>query len=121
MALPYLWMFEAGGAVVESVGYVVMVVAFVTGRLNASYFVLFLLLAMAYGVALSVSALLIDQTRATRSQSTPGVVWLLACTVLENFGYRQMVTIWRFMATVEVLAGRKATWEPLERKGFDSG
>ncbi len=121
VALPYLWMFEAGGAVVESVGYVVMVVAFVTGRLNTSYFVLFVLLAMAYGVALSVSALLIDQTRATRSQSTAGVVWLLACTVLENFGYRQMLTVWRFMATVEVLAGRKATWEPLERKGFDSG
>ena len=57
LALPYLWIFEAGGAVVESVGYAVVIGAAIMGALNIPFMVLFVLLAMAYGVALSVTAL----------------------------------------------------------------
>ena len=82
--------------------------------------VLFVLLAMAYGVALSVSALLMDDTRSMHSQSIGDIAWLLLCTVIENFGYRQMVTVWRFAAMVGLLAGRESHWDPLERKGFQT-
>ena len=43
---------------------------------------------------------------------------LLLFTVLENFGYRQLLALWRFTATVGLLSGRRARWDPLERKGF---
>jgi cellulose synthase/poly-beta-1,6-N-acetylglucosamine synthase-like glycosyltransferase len=120
LGLPYLWFFEAGGTVVEVVGYVVIVVAAVLGQLNAQFVVLFVLLAMAYGVALSVSALLMDDTRSMHTQSIGDVAWLLLCTVIENFGYRQLLAVWRFAAMIEFLAGRDAGWEPLERKGFQA-
>ena len=120
LGLPYLWVFEAGETVVEVVGYVVIVVSAVLGDLNAEFLVLFVLLAMAYGVALSVSALVMDDTRSLRSQSVGDIAWLLLCTVIENFGYRQLLTVWRFMAMVELMAGRKARWDPLERKGFQT-
>lgn len=118
LGLPYLWLFEAGGTVVEVVGYVVIIVSALLGDLNAGFLVAFVLLAMAYGVALSVTALVMDDARSLRSQSVGDVAWLLLCTVVENFGYRQLLALWRFTAMIEVLARRKQSWEPLERKGF---
>ncbi len=120
LGLPYLWLFEAGGTVVEVVGYVVIVASALLGRLNAEFLVLFILLAMAYGVALSVSALVMDEARSLRSQSVGDIAWLLLCTVFENFGYRQLLAMWRFAAMIELLAGRQARWDPLERKGFQT-
>ncbi len=118
LGLPYLWAFEAGGTVVEVVGYVVVIVSALLGELNAPFLALFVLLAMAYGVALSVSALVMDDARSLRTQSAGDIAWLLLCTVIENFGYRQLLALWRFTATIELLVGRQARWDPLERKGF---
>ena len=120
LGLPYLWLFEAGGTVVEVVGYTVIIVSAILGQLNLSFLVLFVLLAMAYGVALSVSALLMDDARSLRSQSTADIAWLLLCTVLENFGYRQLLALWRFAAMIDLLARREARWDPLQRKGFQA-
>jgi cellulose synthase/poly-beta-1,6-N-acetylglucosamine synthase-like glycosyltransferase len=118
LGLPYLWIFEAGGTVVEVVGYVVIVVSALLGELNAAFLLLFVLVAMAYGVALSVSALVMDDTRSLHSQSVADIAWLLLCTVIENFGYRQLLAVWRFAAMVDLVAGREARWDPLKRKGF---
>ena len=118
LGLPYLWLFEAGGTGIEVVGYVVIIVSAALGKLDAGYFLLFVLVAMAYGVALSVSALVMDDARSLRSQSVGDVAWLLLCTVVENFGYRQLLALWRFAAMIELLAGRRPRWDPLKRKGF---
>lgn len=120
LGLPYLWVFEAGGTVVEVIGYVVIIISAVLGDLNAPFLILFVLLAMAYGVALSVSALVMDDTRSLHTQSVGDIAWLLLCTVIENFGYRQLLALWRFVAMIELMAGRKARWDPLERKGFQT-
>lgn len=118
LGLPYLWLFEAGGTVMEVVGYVTVVVGAVLGVLDVEFLVLFTLLAMAYGVALSVSALAMDESRSLRPQSAGDVGRLLLCTLLENVGYRQMNALWRFTAMLDMLRGRGHTWDPLSRKGF---
>lgn len=120
LGLPYLWLFEAGGTVVEVAGYVVIIVSALLGELNASFLLLFVLLAMAYGVALSVSALVMDDARSLHTQSIGDIAWLLFCTVIENFGYRQLLAVWRFGATIDLILGRKASWDPLQRKGFQT-
>jgi cellulose synthase/poly-beta-1,6-N-acetylglucosamine synthase-like glycosyltransferase len=121
LGLPYLWLFEAGGAVIEVVGYVVVLVSALLGKVNAEFLVLFVLLAMAYGVALSVTALVMDEARSLRTQSVGDIAWLLLWTVLENFGYRQLLAVWRFTTTIGRLTGRRVRWDPLARKGFKSG
>ena len=120
LGLPYLWVFEAGGTVVEVVGYVVIVVSALLGELNVAFLVLFVVVAMAYGVALSVSALVMDDTRSLHSQSVADIAWLLLCTVIENFGYRQLLAVWRFAAMIGLIAGRDTGWDPLVRKGFQA-
>jgi cellulose synthase/poly-beta-1,6-N-acetylglucosamine synthase-like glycosyltransferase len=120
LGLPYLWLFEAGGTVVEVVGYVVVLVGALRGDLDVAFMLLFVALSMAYGVALSVSALVMDDARSLQSHDLRDVSWLLLCTLIENFGYRQMLAVWRFAAMIDLVAGRKARWDPLERKGFQT-
>ena len=61
-----------------------------------------------------------DELRSVHVMSARDIAWLLACTLVENFGYRQLVTLWRFAAMIDVLRGRRATWESLQRKGFQT-
>lgn len=120
LGLPYLWLFEAGGTVVEVVGYAMVVAGAVLGVLNVEFLLLFVLLAMAYGVALSISALVMDEARSLRTQSTGDVARLLLCTILENFGYRQTIAVWRFVAMFDPVRGRTSHWDSLPRKGFQA-
>lgn len=121
VALPYLWLFEVGGPLVETVGYVTVVVAAISGALNVPFMILFVLVAMAYGVALSISALLMDEMHLRRGQSARDVVRLVGFTVVENFGYRQVLAVWRFLVTVRMARGKKGTWGNMERRGFQRG
>ena len=50
-----------------------------------------------------------------RGEPPPGLVFFLA--VLENFGYRQLVTFWRVRGTLRFFRGEKA-WGEMERRGF---
>jgi len=42
----------------------------------------------------------------------------LGTALLENFGYRQISSYWRFKGTVKTLLGIKGTWGKMTRKGF---
>ena len=53
-----------------------------------------------------------DDTRSLHSQSIGDIAWLLLCTVIENFGYRQMLAVWRFAAMIDLLAGREGALGP---------
>ncbi len=118
VALPYLWLFEVGGPLVETLGYAIVLVSAIVGVLNAPFLLLFVLLAMAFGVALSLSALLMDEVRLGRGQPVRDVAMLACYAVLENLGYRQLLAIWRFAVTVQVLRGKKGSWGAMPRRGF---
>jgi len=42
---------------------------------------------------------------------------LIAAAFLENFGYRQLTTRWRFRGMVEYFSGKRR-WGQIEKKGF---
>ena len=44
-------------------------------------------------------------------------VIVLAAAVLENFGYRQLMTLWRAIGLFDALRG-KTGWGAMERRGF---
>jgi hypothetical protein len=58
--LPVLLFFEVLGPVVELSGYVVAVVAAITGALNTTTFAFFLLVAVLYGLLLSVGSVALE-------------------------------------------------------------
>ncbi|HJW74375.1 MAG TPA: glycosyltransferase [Thermoleophilia bacterium] len=119
LAMPYNLVFEAAGPFVETTGYVALVVTAALGLLSPRYFLLFFLLAVAYGVFLSVSCVLLEEVHLNRYRRPIDVFRLLLFAVLENFGYRQLQTIWRVEATIDFLR-KKSSWGDMPRKGFET-
>jgi cellulose synthase/poly-beta-1,6-N-acetylglucosamine synthase-like glycosyltransferase len=120
IGLPYNLLFEAVGPLIEVAGYAVLLVSIAFGVVGVRFVVLFFLLAVGYGVFLSVAAILLDQARVERYGSRRALGRLLLFTVLENFGYRQIQAVWRAQATVDFLR-KKHGWGEMRRVGFDSG
>ena len=119
LGMPYNIAFEAAGPLIETAGYVALVVTAVLGMLSLHYLLLFFLLALAYGVFLSVASVFLEEVRLNRYHKPADISRLLLFSVLENFGYRQLQSLWRVEATVDFLR-KKSGWGEIHRKGFET-
>ncbi|MCA1687807.1 MAG: glycosyltransferase family 2 protein, partial [Actinobacteria bacterium] len=119
IGMPYFFLFELLGPVVELLGYLVFVAGLLLGVLNLEFALAFFAAAVGLGVFLSVAAVFLEELRLERYPRWRDLAKLTVYGVLENFGYRQLNTVWRAMAIFSFL--RKNTdWGAMERKGFDA-
>lgn len=116
--MPYYLLFEIVGPVIELLGYLAILFSVIFAWVQAEYVVLFLSLAILYGVFLSLYALLLEQFTIKRYRNTWDFVKLFLLAILENFGYRQLNSWWRFKA-VFTLAKKKNRWGTMPRVGFE--
>lgn len=119
VALPYNLAFEAAGPFVELVGYVAIIVGAACGLLDGRFVLLFLLLAVLCGVALSIAAILLEEVRLQRFRSAKDLALLLSAAVLENFGYRQLTVLWRVKGTFDYLR-RRNDWGHIQRRRLET-
>jgi cellulose synthase/poly-beta-1,6-N-acetylglucosamine synthase-like glycosyltransferase len=119
LAMPYFFLFELLGPVVELLGYIAFIVGLLLGILNLEFAVAFFLAAVGLGALLSISAVFLEELRLRRYPRWLDLLKLTIYGILENFGYRQLNTVWRTLAIVSFL--RKNTdWGAMERKGFEN-
>ncbi len=116
-AFPYFTVFELLGPFVETLGYVAVVLSWLLGILNPQYFLLFLAVAILYGIFLSVASVLLEEISFRRYPGWVDLSKLLLFSILENFGYRQMLAVFKVKAFWDVLRRRRA-WGRMERVGF---
>lgn len=117
IGLPYFVVFEMLGPFVEVLGYLMIVLAAVLGLLNVQYFLLFLIFAIVFGVFLSVAAVLLEEISFRRYPGWEHLAMLVLVGVLENFGYRQALALFKVKAFFDFLRRRRA-WGRMEREGF---
>ncbi|HKC47591.1 MAG TPA: glycosyltransferase family 2 protein [Gemmatimonadales bacterium] len=117
VVLPYFLIFETMGPFIETLGYVSVPLAWALGLLNTKFFLLFFVLAVAFGVFLSVAAILLEEISYRRYPSWSDLWKLLFCGVAENFGFRQTLAVFKIQAFWEYLRGLRR-WGKLERVGF---
>ncbi len=117
LSFPHAFLFEMLGPFVEIVGYVVVVVAWLLGLLNGEFFLLFLAVAILYGVFLSVAAVLLEEISFRRYPGWIDLCKLLVFSVVENFGYRQLLSLFKIKAFWDVMRRRRG-WGRQERTGF---
>ncbi len=115
--MPYFFLFEMLGPFVEVTGYVVVLLSYLLGLLNTQFFLLFLAVAILYGIFLSVAAVLLEEISFRRYPSWQDLIKLLAFSILENFGYRQMLSAFKVKAFWDFLRQRRA-WGRIARSGF---
>ncbi len=118
LALPYFLLFETLGPFIEILGYVMIALSWVLGVLNVDFFILFMILAIFFGVFLSVAAVLLEEISFRRYPGWEHLARLVLYGVLENFGYRQILALFKVKAFWDFLRGHRRTWGRMEREGF---
>ncbi len=118
MAIPYNWIFELFGAVVESLGYVIIPFSLLMGELNMFFFTMYFLLAVMLGVILSIGSLILEQYTRKSVMSAKQCLSLSLYAILENFGYRQLITVFRLEGILKYRKLRK-TWGKIKRKEIE--
>ncbi len=110
LIFPYHFFIEAISPIVEVLGYIVVPISWYFGLMSLHFFLLFLALAILYGVFLSTASILLEEMTYRRYPKWNHLFTLLLYGVLENFGYRQMNSLWRCQAVLKLLLGMRK-WE----------
>jgi len=117
VAVPYFWCFEALAPLVEVSGYILVVLGMLFGFISPRFAVLFVLLAVLYGMLLSQMAAGIETFLSTRYPRLRDRILLFLAAFLEFLGYRQFLAFERSVATVQA-PFKKGKWGKMNRTGI---
>jgi hypothetical protein len=70
-----------------------------------------------FGILLSMTAVVLEEFTVRRYPNPADVAWLFLASILENLGFRQLLTYWRTVGLVDGFRG-KTGWGAMERRGF---
>jgi hypothetical protein len=92
-----------------------MLAGFAFGIVSYQALVCFLVVALGFGVMLSVSALVLEEL-SHHIYTDPGdFAILLLMVVFENFGYRQLISLWRLIGLMRWALGKRGDWGRMTR------
>ncbi|MBR6918650.1 MAG: glycosyltransferase family 2 protein [Clostridia bacterium] len=117
-SIPYNWIFELFGAPIETIGYLLIPFSLLMGELNMFFFVTFFLLSAILGVMLSEGSLVLEQLTHKGTLTAKQSLAISVYAILENFGYRQMISLFRVEGLIKYRKMRK-TWGKIKRKEFE--
>jgi cellulose synthase/poly-beta-1,6-N-acetylglucosamine synthase-like glycosyltransferase len=119
LAYPFMMLFECIGPVIEVLGYISMIVLGLTGHLSPEAFVVFLFASVGLGVLLSTNALVLEELSFHLYPRPSQQLKLFLIAIFENFGYRQLTSVWRFMGLVRWVTGLRgrSRWGRIRRRG----
>jgi cellulose synthase/poly-beta-1,6-N-acetylglucosamine synthase-like glycosyltransferase len=116
VAFPFFVLFELLSPVIEVGGFLVMGTAFAFGTMTGTSFLAFVAAAFALGVMLSTTALLLEELSFHTYPKARHVLALFVVSILENFGYRQVMSVWKLQALYGWLTGQRILWGDMKRK-----
>ena len=116
---PYFILFETFGPLVELAGYGLTLLGLCLGIFHLEVVYLFFLAAVLYGMILSTASVILEELSTKRYPQVRNLLVLIATSLIENLGYRQLMTFWRAMAFVDLARGNKS-WGAMERQGLRS-
>jgi cellulose synthase/poly-beta-1,6-N-acetylglucosamine synthase-like glycosyltransferase len=120
VSMPFHAYVEAIGCVIEAAGTLFVPVAFMIGAMPMSLFAIIMFLAIGYGTLLSMGSVLMQELNLRRYPRTRHVLILMAYSVVECLGYRQMVAFFRAQGVLRYFTGRTG-WEVVVHKGAQAG
>jgi cellulose synthase/poly-beta-1,6-N-acetylglucosamine synthase-like glycosyltransferase len=118
-AVPYFWLFEGLGPVIEVLGFCSLLVSAAFGVLDMNVFWLFLSLAVLHGMVLSQVAAGVESMLLQRYSSFSDRLILFAASLVEFLGFHQLLAVERFLATFQN-RGKRRHWGVMRRAGIPS-
>jgi hypothetical protein len=121
LAIPYFWLFEGLGPVIEVLGYAVLLGSLLLGRLDPAFAALFLSLAVLQGILLSQIGAGVEALLLHRYSRTPDRLLLFGAAFVEFLGFRQILMLERFRATLQAARRTPTVWGEMTRTGIPTG
>ena len=106
------------GPLIEVLGYLCVPLFWYLGMLNVPYLIAYLALTFGMGIFISVGSLVLEEMEMQRFKSARDLMVLTLAAIFENFGYRQIHNVWRFIGWIQFLLGR-THWGTPKRETFD--
>lgn len=116
LAFPFFIVFEWLGPLIEVSGYVLITIGFFFGLVTPEAMAAFFLVAIGLGMLLSASALFLEQISFHIYPKFKHIIILFLTIIVENFGYRQLTSVWRLIGLYHWAFGSKAHWGEMKRK-----
>jgi cellulose synthase/poly-beta-1,6-N-acetylglucosamine synthase-like glycosyltransferase len=117
IGFPYFVFFEIIGPLIEVFGYLVFVISIFFNLVSTPFAAAFLCAAILYGIVLSVLSIILEELSFRKYPRISDLLTLFVAAFLENFGYRQLTSWWRFRASWDYMTGKRS-WGKMEKKGF---
>jgi len=118
LAFPYFYFFEMLGPLIEILGYFLFIVSLALGIASMPFVIAFFTLTLIFGIAISIAAVALEEFSIQRYPHFSALIKLFFLAFIENFGYRQVITYWRFKAIFSALR-RVKEWGDMEKKAFN--
>lgn len=118
LALPYFFLVELWGPLIEIISWIFLGLAWYFGILNKELLLLFFLIGLLYGVFMTLMAILLEEIYFRKVSSVKEFLWLLLFGILEAFGFRQLTSYWRIKGLWQHFRGQRAEWGEMKRKGL---
>jgi cellulose synthase/poly-beta-1,6-N-acetylglucosamine synthase-like glycosyltransferase len=116
LVMPLFVLFELLGPVVELFGYGWFALAVVFGFADPAFAVAFLIVAVLWGMLLTLVSLVADRWTYRPGERETGGAVMFVVALLENFGYRQLTMFFRLKGLLGLLTGQRG-WGSIERRG----
>lgn len=120
-AFPFFVFFEWWGPFFEVAGYLFVIWAYWQGLLNFEALLLFFSVAVGLGMLLSVCSLFLEERSFHIYTRFHQLLALLGASVLENCGFRQLITLFRLYGLCRGVLGVKSRWGRMRRRGAVRG
>ncbi|MEO7251088.1 MAG: glycosyltransferase family 2 protein, partial [Arenimonas sp.] len=119
LAFPFMILFEMVGPAIEVLGYIAMISLWWLDLIPLQSFLVFLFASIGLGVLLSTNAMFLEELSFQMYPRPGQQLKLFVAAVLENFGYRQINSVWRFMGLCKWLFStrRRGHWGEIARDG----
>lgn len=112
ISFPYFLLFEYITPFLEVLGMVTITLSYLLGIINLNFFFLYLLVYMGYNIIVSMISIIIERYMFSATTSTRLTLKLVFYSILESFGYRQMMSLFR----IGNIFKRSHQWGEMTRK-----
>ncbi|MBA2955425.1 glycosyltransferase [Nocardioides sp. MAH-18] len=117
LTMIYFAVFEFLSPIFALLGLLVTLGLWLTGGVGSGYLASFVAVSLLLGIVLSTAALVLEEVSFGTYKRRRDVLRLLAYTLLENVGYRQLHHVWRLLGFVDIARG-KTEWGAQKRQGL---
>lgn len=106
--IPYTLVFEVMGGFIELASYIFVSLALYENIINFKSLTFILALGLVYSFTITLVGIYLEQVNYATNKSKGDLAIFMGAALMENFGYRQLMWIWRIESMVRMLFQKKS-------------